>query len=313
MKQIFESENIRFVEVSEELVKDYLVMVNDYENVNRFLGGKQKEYTEEQEKKWVQKKLEEKAPVFSLIDKNSEEFIGNIELMNVTDTQGELGIAITADKQEQGYGTEAVSALVKYGTDRLGLKKIVLRANPDNARAIRVYEKCGFREYDRNDEDVFMELIPKGSPVEDTPKTAVVYYSRHHFNTKKLLEAIAEKHELDLFDVLKEEDIDLSVYDRIGFASGAYYATFAVQLLSFAENRLPEGKDVFFINTCGTMHDLYFSEIRKTAKKKRCRELGSYQCLGFDTFGPFKLVGGIAKGHPDEQDIEKAIRFYESL
>ena len=54
MDQVFESNRISFVEVSELLVNDYLDMVNDYENVNRFIGGKQKTYTAEQERKWVQ-------------------------------------------------------------------------------------------------------------------------------------------------------------------------------------------------------------------------------------------------------------------
>ena len=35
--------------------------------------------------------------------------------------------------------------------------------------------------------------------------------------------------------------------------------------------------------------------------------------MGFDTFGPFKLVGGIAKGHPDEDEIRGAVEFYEGL
>ena len=60
MKQIFASERIRFVEVSELLVKDYLVMVNDMERVERFLGGAHEPYTEEQELAWVRKKREEK-------------------------------------------------------------------------------------------------------------------------------------------------------------------------------------------------------------------------------------------------------------
>lgn len=46
---------------------------------------------------------------------------------------------------------------------------------------------------------------------------------------------------------------------------------------------------------------------------KQCRELGAYQCLGFDTFGPFKLIGGIAKGHPNEDEIAAAVSFYLSL
>ena len=33
LRQIFESENISFVEVSEELIQDYLGMVNDIEHV----------------------------------------------------------------------------------------------------------------------------------------------------------------------------------------------------------------------------------------------------------------------------------------
>ena len=159
MKQIFEAENISYVEVSELLVNDYLVMVNDYENVDRFIGGKHKEFTKEQEISWVRKQLEENQTVFSMIEKKSGTFIGNIELMNVTDSQGELGIAITAKMQDQGYGSEAVAAMTDYGLNQLGLNRIFLRTNPDNDRAIHVYEKCGFREFKRDDEDVYMEAF----------------------------------------------------------------------------------------------------------------------------------------------------------
>lgn len=34
-------------------------------------------------------------------------------------------------------------------------------------------------------------------------KTAIVYYSTHHGNTKKLLDAIAEKNEVALIDLTK--------------------------------------------------------------------------------------------------------------
>lgn len=159
MKQVFESDRIRFVEVDEGLIEDYLVMINDYENVNRFIGSSRKTFTEEQEQKWVHKKLEEKEPVFSMIEKKSGTFIGNIELMDVHDAVGELGIAITAAKQNMGFGTEAVSALTAYGARQLGLKRIVLRANQKNLRAIHVYRKCGFREYDHTDDHVYMEWL----------------------------------------------------------------------------------------------------------------------------------------------------------
>ena len=158
MEQLLESENIRFVPVTELLVKDYLAMINDIENVGRLIGRRAEPVSEEKEIEWVRQKLREKASVFSMLEKKSGEFIGNIELMDVADSAGELGIAITAGKQDQGFGTEAVRALVEYGLERLGLKRIFLKVYPDNARAIRVYEKCGFREYGRTDEDVFMEI-----------------------------------------------------------------------------------------------------------------------------------------------------------
>ena len=159
MKQIFESEHIRYVEVSESLIKDYLVMVNDNENVNRYLGMQNAQYTWEQETAWVRKKLAEKAIVFSMLDKKSDAFIGNIELFGSDDTVKELGIAITAAQQNRTYGTEAVKAMTDYGFRILNLQKIVLRTDPENVRAIHVYEKCGFREYSRDDEDVYMELL----------------------------------------------------------------------------------------------------------------------------------------------------------
>ena len=34
---------------------------------------------------------------------------------------------------------------------------------------------------------------------------------------------------------------------------------------------------------------------------------------GFDTFGPFKLVGGLQKGHPTEEELQGAIEFYKNL
>ena len=157
MIRIFESDRISFVRVSELLVNDYLIMINDDANVNRFLGKRGKRVTEEEEIGWVRKKLEENAAVFSMIEKATGSFIGNIELMDVSDSVKELGIAITAERQNMGYGTEAVGALVKYAIGTLRPQKIVLRANPNNARAIRVYKKCGFAEYDRNDEHIFME------------------------------------------------------------------------------------------------------------------------------------------------------------
>lgn len=144
-------------------------------------------------------------------------------------------------------------------------------------------------------------------------KTAIVYYSKHHGNTKKLLDAISAKHEVTLIDVTEQPSADLSGYDRIGLASGIYYNSFAKQLLTFAREHLPEKKDVFYLFTHGAPKGTFLTSIRAIAQQKQCREIGSYHCTGYDTFGPFKLVGGIAKGHPTEEETAGAVTFYEQL
>ena len=40
---------------------------------------------------------------------------------------------------------------------------------------------------------------------------------------------------------------------------------------------------------------------------------GKFSCKGYDTFGPFKLVGGIAKGHPNGQELADAVAFYKGI
>ena len=63
-------------------------------------------------------------------------------------------------------------------------------------------------------------------------RTAICYCSLHHGNTKKLLDAIASRHEVTLIDVKKDQRSDLAGYDRIGLASGIYYGKFAKQLIA---------------------------------------------------------------------------------
>lgn len=144
-------------------------------------------------------------------------------------------------------------------------------------------------------------------------KTAIIYYSKHHGNTKKLLDAIKATNEIDLIDVTKGTSVELAVYDRIGIASGIYYSSFAKPLLEYASANLPENKQVFYIATCGSPRKNYFDAIGAIAKEKNCKNIGHYSCLGFDTYGPFKFIGGIAKGHPTDQEIQGAIDFYKSL
>lgn len=144
-------------------------------------------------------------------------------------------------------------------------------------------------------------------------KTAIVYYSKHHENTKKLLDAIATSNDITLIDVTQSETFDLTGYDTIGFASGIYYSKFHKLVLNFAKKHLPQEKNVFFLYTYGAKKDGYTKAIREAIYGKNATILGEYGCFGFNTFGPFKLIGGIAKNHPDQTELNEAITFYKNI
>ncbi|MGI6326575.1 MAG: flavodoxin domain-containing protein [Saccharofermentanales bacterium] len=144
-------------------------------------------------------------------------------------------------------------------------------------------------------------------------KTAIVYVSIHHGNTKKLVDAISEKYDVTVINGIKDHDFDLSEFDRIGFATGIAFGKFYPQMLKIMDEKLPEGKAVFFLYTYGFKRKIYCHAARRIADMKNAKILGEYGCRGYDTYGPFKLLGGISKGHPDETDLQKAIEFYGSL
>ena len=144
-------------------------------------------------------------------------------------------------------------------------------------------------------------------------KTVICCYSRHHGNTRKVAEAMALEGGVDLIDVTTRQMVRLEEYDCVGFASGIYGFEFHRAVAAFARQYLPEGKPVFFVCTYGVLRGAGAKELEDLARERDCPVLGAFGCKGYDSFGPFKLVGGIAKGHPDTRDLERAREFYCSL
>lgn len=144
-------------------------------------------------------------------------------------------------------------------------------------------------------------------------KTAICYYSRHHGNTLTVLQSMAEKGEVDLIDVTTRQIIQLEKYDCVGFASGIYGFEFQKSVIDYAKQYLPQGKPVFFLYTYGGAKGNGAKTVAEIAQEKGCPILGEFSCKGFDTFGPFKLIGGISKGHPNTQDLQNAQKFFQQI
>ena len=144
-------------------------------------------------------------------------------------------------------------------------------------------------------------------------KTVIVYASKHHGNTFKLIKAISDKYEIAIIDAMKETRVDLQEYDIVGFASGIDFGKFYMEIENFARENLPLQKEVFFLYTCAMDREGFTDSIKEIALKKDAAILGEYGCRGYNTYGPWKLIGGMNKSHPTENEIQECVNFYEKL
>ena len=140
--KLFESANMYYIKMDKILYNEYLKMYSDSELQIMLFG---KNYTDNQISNWIDKQLlDGNAYIFSLIEKESDEYVGNAEIIKKDNDIGEIMISITPEKQNNHYGTEGMESLIQYAIDHLGLKDIELYVKKDNKKAIHCYEKIGF-------------------------------------------------------------------------------------------------------------------------------------------------------------------------
>ena len=74
------------------------------------------------------------------------DYLGQCDLMNVTDysRKAELAIVLGPEHQGKGYGGEAIELLLELAFCHLNLNRVHLRVSSQNARALICYERAGF-------------------------------------------------------------------------------------------------------------------------------------------------------------------------
>ena len=143
-------------------------------------------------------------------------------------------------------------------------------------------------------------------------KSMIVYASRHHGNTAKLVRYLSDRYGIVLMDAQAAQTLADEKYDLIGFASGIDFGKFYPEVTALAK-KLSPGKGIYALYTCAKDQAKYGSEIEEIARQRGCRYLGKYGCKGYNTYGPLKIIGGMNKAHPDAEELEKACVFYEQI
>jgi RimJ/RimL family protein N-acetyltransferase len=85
---------------------------------------------------------------FAVCELGHDRFIGTTWLKDVDFGHGRAELAIFMDRDHigAGWGTDAQRVLLAFGFGTLRLERIFLTVDSENARAIRSYEKIGFKK-----------------------------------------------------------------------------------------------------------------------------------------------------------------------
>jgi RimJ/RimL family protein N-acetyltransferase len=113
------------------------------------MADRAQQFSKDNIKKWLEKAELSKDEIFFMIQTiDDARVIGNINLegFDRSNTNAFVGISIGEPKDwGKGYGTESMRLILKYGFDIMNLHRITLNVFEYNERAIRSYEKVGFK------------------------------------------------------------------------------------------------------------------------------------------------------------------------
>ncbi|MEU8579606.1 flavodoxin family protein [Streptomyces abikoensis] len=149
-------------------------------------------------------------------------------------------------------------------------------------------------------------------------RTVIVCTSVSHGNTRRIADVMGRVLDARVVEPERIDAAELATYDLVGFGSGIFTQNVHPRLRGFVESLPEDGRyrKAFVFTTSGLPEPPFRPHSRPLARlleRKGFEVSGTFQCRGYDTWLPFKLVGGIRKGRPDAGDLQAARAFAEGL
>lgn len=142
-------ERVRLRAIEREDVPRFLRWFNDPE-VRQYLTM-YRPLSRAEEERWVESLASRREDIVLAIEVRAGDqwvHIGNVGLHRIDWKNRTATLGIVIGEREfwgKGYGTEAVRTMLRYAFGELGLNRVELETYSFNPRAIRCYEKAGFR------------------------------------------------------------------------------------------------------------------------------------------------------------------------
>lgn len=137
-----------------------------YQNDPRYLEFYQWEHRSEQDVKAFTRRFldqQQESPrsrfQLAIVLSDSNKMIGNVGIRkpDANAISAELGYELEPREWNNGYGTEAATAMLKFAFEQLRLHRVSARVNANNSASIRLLEKLGMRQEGRLREQEFFK------------------------------------------------------------------------------------------------------------------------------------------------------------
>jgi flavodoxin len=147
-------------------------------------------------------------------------------------------------------------------------------------------------------------------------KSLLILFSYHHKNTEKVANVFAKVLGAQIRTPQQMHPEELQEYGLVGFGSGIYGGKHHRSLLDLADE-LPQvaNSRAFIFSTSSNLEPLAknHSALREKLQSKGYMIVDEFTCAGFNTNSFSKLFGGINRGRPNAQDLQRAEEFAQSL
>jgi RimJ/RimL family protein N-acetyltransferase len=151
MEDLFKGKLVRLAGIDpEEVSKSFAQWNRDSEFMRLLDTDPPRLHSSKVIKGWVEKELEKATDMywFAIRTLEDDRLLGDITLSVINWGSHEAFVGIAIGERGfwgQGYGTDAMRLILRYGFMELNLRRISLTVFEFNQRALRSYEKAGFQ------------------------------------------------------------------------------------------------------------------------------------------------------------------------
>jgi flavodoxin len=148
-------------------------------------------------------------------------------------------------------------------------------------------------------------------------KAMIVCVSASHGNTARVANVIGQVLQAPVVAPDDVEPAELDACELVGFGSGVFNMDLHSRLREFVASLPARDRGRAFVFTTSGLPEppfrRYLRRFANALENKGFSVADTFACRGFDTWFPFRIVGGINKSHPDTADLDAARRFAEDL